>query len=213
MKGKLPQDEAVELHEDDEWKVTQVLEDTTYNNPHAIVEIVIRAHGYTDGSFLTANEIKAIVRVMKLRMDMRQYRRHGCCPPVLALSYVATMSGNDTEYRSARILQAYHDGRQLVIQYSERFDLSNAQRAAVSLEKFLRYYFCEPVKTAALTDKKDEELWKVLQSWSAIKKRYHMDPKKDSEYEKGDKNENDGVDSETKHRSFRHWFNKLLIFV
>lgn len=123
------------------------------------------------------------------------------------------MSGNDTEYRSARILQAYHDGRQLVIQYSERFDLSNAQRAAVSLEKFLRYYFCEPVKTAALTDKKDEELWKVLQSWSAIKKRYHMDPKKDSEYEKGDKNENDGVDSETKHRSFRHWFNKLLIFV
>lgn len=82
MKGKLPQDETVELHEDDEWKVTQVLEDTTYNNPHAIVEIVVRAHGYTDGSFLTANEVKAIVRVIKLRMDMRQYRHHGCCPPV-----------------------------------------------------------------------------------------------------------------------------------
>lgn len=82
MKGKLPQDEAVELHEDDEWKVTQVLEDTTYNNPHAIIEIVVRGQGYTDGSFLTANEVKAIVRVMKLRVDMRQYRHHGCCPPV-----------------------------------------------------------------------------------------------------------------------------------
>jgi len=96
-----------------------------------------------------------------------------------------------------------------VIQYSERFDLSNAQRAAVSLEKFLRYYFCEPVKTGALSEKRDEELWKVLQSWSAIKKRYHMDSKKNNKNEKNE-SENDGADSETKDR--RHWLNKLLTF-
>lgn len=82
----------------------------------------------------------------------------------------------------------------------------------MSLEKFLRYYFSEPVKTGALAEKKDEDLWKVLQSWSAIKRRYHMDSKKNNENEKNENSENDGADGETKDHFLRYWFNKLLIF-
>ncbi|RDW63179.1 uncharacterized protein DSM5745_10290 [Aspergillus mulundensis] len=200
MKGKYRQDQAVALHEDDKWKIIQVLEDTSYTWPHAIIEMIVNSRGLLDGSVLTASEVRAILRVMKLRMELSQYQHHPCLP-VLALSYVATGHGPNIEYRSGRIIQAHHDGEQLVIQYSQRHDLYTAQGAPVSLDKFLRYYFSEPVKTGALGGEEDVgESWKLLQ-WNMGTKR------------RRDSSDGDDIptDEDKEDRSFRRWFSKRLV--
>ncbi|KAL6237228.1 hypothetical protein BDW75DRAFT_88860 [Aspergillus navahoensis] len=201
MKGKYRQDQAVALHEDAKWKVTQVFEDTTYAQPHAIVEICVNSQGPTDGSFLTVCEVRAILRVMKLRIEMSQYHNHACLP-VLALSYIASERGHKSEYRSGRILQAHHDGRQLVIQYSQRHDFFTAELAPASLDKFLRYYFSEPVNVGALGGMKNGERWKLLQWNRANKRRHHS---------------SDVIDcpaNEAKEdRFFRRWFKKKKVIV
>ncbi|KAL4988659.1 hypothetical protein BDW68DRAFT_176631 [Aspergillus falconensis] len=201
MKGKYRQDQAVALHEDAKWKVTQVFEDTTYTKPHVIAEICVNSQGPTDGSFLTACEIRAILRIMKLRIEMSQYHNHACFP-VLALSYIASGRGDKTEYRSGRILQAHHDGRQLVIQYSQRHDFYTAELAPASLDKFLRYYYSEPVKVGALCGMENEEPRRLLQ-WNRVNKQHHNLINRD-----------DCSASEAKaDRFFRRWFKKRMVLV
>ncbi|KAL4782256.1 hypothetical protein BJX76DRAFT_369279 [Aspergillus varians] len=205
MKGKCRQDETVELHEDNTWKITQVLEDTKYNNPHAIIEIMVNSHTPTDEFFLTVSEVKALLRLLKLRMGMSQYQHHACLP-VLALSYITTRDEKDTEYQSGRIVQAHHDGCQLVIQYSQRLEFSNVQMAPASLDKFLRYYFSEPVKTGVTGGEKNEDdPSRMLQSWNTLKKRCRINwsvAEEDTRISEGKED-----------RPFRHWLNKVLEFM
>ncbi|KAL4974017.1 hypothetical protein BDW66DRAFT_153301 [Aspergillus desertorum] len=202
MKGKYRQDQAVALHENAKWKVTQVFEDTTYTQPHAIVELCVNSRCPTDGSFLTACEVRAILRLMKLRIEMSQYHDHACLP-VLALSYIASNCGDKVEYRSGRILQAHHDGRHLVIQYSQRHDFHTAELASSSFDKFFRYYFSEPVRAGVSQGMKDEgEPWRLLQ-WRRVNKRLH--------------NSSDGDDCSVieanADRLFRRWFKKRMVLV
>ncbi|KAL2826493.1 hypothetical protein BDW59DRAFT_161011 [Aspergillus cavernicola] len=169
-KGKWHAQPALELSESGQWKITQVLEDTTYNHPHAIAEILVDSQSRTDGSYLTASEIRAIIQVMRVRMAMPQYQDHPSLP-VLALSYIGVRSENEMECKSGRILQAHHNGRQLVIQYSHRFDFVNADAGPASLDTFLRYYFSEPVITSSFGGKKERDSWNLLQRWKVLRER------------------------------------------
>ncbi|KAL4920584.1 hypothetical protein BDW62DRAFT_198886 [Aspergillus aurantiobrunneus] len=199
-KGKTRYDESLELEQLHRWKVTEVLEDTTYVHPHAIIELCVNPQARTDAFFLTVSEVKAMVRVMKLRMKMNQYQEHVCLP-VLALSYIAGKPGG--EYESGRIIQAHHDGQQLMIQYSQRLDFSSEQMAPASLDKFLRYYFCEPVKTRIFGEREcDKDPWDLSQSWNAMKKRCGIDLSDADD---------DCWDIEGKEdTSMRRWLNKFL---
>ncbi|KAL3474108.1 hypothetical protein BJX99DRAFT_232197 [Aspergillus californicus] len=73
------------------------------------------------------------------------------------------------ECKTGRIVQAYHDGRQLVIEYSHRFNLIDEDMAPASLALFARYYLSEPKMVKALAGKdyqQEESAKKAANGWS-----------------------------------------------
>lgn len=155
-KGKYQPDESLELYERDRWEVLQVLEDESHANPHMVVEMRVCLERSSDELAPTASEIRAIVRLMMVRVGMTQYH-HQCLPvgfpsaalkladhQVLVLSHLVDADGT---CKSGRIMQAHHDGRQLMIQYSGRIDLFTGGTMSTSLNSFLRYFFSEPTNT------------------------------------------------------------------
>ncbi|KAL4802175.1 hypothetical protein BDV18DRAFT_164348 [Aspergillus unguis] len=157
--GKYRADASLDLFEAGKWEVTQILEDTTHARPHAIIEMKVYSSKQADEVAPTAGEIKAIIRVMKTRMGMSQYQGHNWLP-ILALSYIV---GSDGTIKAGRIMQAYHDGRQLVIQASERHDLLATERMPASLDIFVRYFFSEPAGM--------EDEWSLSIRWKALKRQ------------------------------------------
>ncbi|KAL5343234.1 hypothetical protein BJX70DRAFT_394235 [Aspergillus crustosus] len=172
-KAKRHEDSTLDLHEIEKWEITQVLEDTSYAHPHTIVEIFVNPTGPADGSILTMSEVRAILRVLRLRVEMNQYQIHTCFP-VLAISYIASKHGDNTDCRSGRIVQAHHDGRHLVIQYTKRFDFINEKKASAALNTFLHYYLCEPIKTMTANSREGGS-WRWLSKWSVRKKARRVD--------------------------------------
>ncbi|KAL4868041.1 hypothetical protein BDV12DRAFT_197605 [Aspergillus spectabilis] len=166
-KAKRHEDATLDLHETEKWEITQVLEDTTYTHPHTIVEIFVNPTGPTDGSVLTMSEVRAVLRVLRLRVEMNQYQDHTCFP-VLVISYIAR-----------RILQAHHDGRHLAIQYSKRFDFIDEKKAPAALDTFLHYYLSEPVKTKTSNGKKEGGSWRWFTKWGVRKKARRFDTSDD----------------------------------
>ncbi|KAI9375229.1 hypothetical protein BJX61DRAFT_540004 [Aspergillus egyptiacus] len=158
-KGKWRSGADLDLMEDEHWEIIEVLEDPEHRFPHALVEILVSTPDPTDPNWtaMTHREVKAILQVMRVRMEMEKNQHHAHLP-VLVLSYYGARTEDGMDCKSGRIVQAHHDGRQLVMLYSHRFDFSSDSAAApAALEMFLRCYFCEPV--ANPESKKVKEGW------------------------------------------------------
>ncbi|PLB44239.1 hypothetical protein P170DRAFT_282013 [Aspergillus steynii IBT 23096] len=127
-KGKWPFSPEYRLSEHrfklDPWKVVLCLEDTAHTVPHAIIDMVLDAK--FPPSKLTVSEVRAILRVMEIRMGFPSYQTH-LILPLLVLSYLGP------DY--ARIIQAHHDGNQMILQYSRTVRLDDT-----SVRTLLGYY-------------------------------------------------------------------------
>ncbi|PYH73003.1 uncharacterized protein BO88DRAFT_432783 [Aspergillus vadensis CBS 113365] len=139
-KGKWKQQPGLELVEKistERWQILRILEDLEHEVPHAVCDI--RQNIQVDKTKgLTVAEVKAIMRVMAVRIGLDCYRRHSIMP-ILAISYLNRKQG--------RILQAHHNGKRVVIQYTKVLELDGLEHHPIEL--FLRYYCSQPVgKTA-----------------------------------------------------------------
>ncbi|GLA69538.1 hypothetical protein AtubIFM55763_009492 [Aspergillus tubingensis] len=139
-KGKWKQQSGLELDEKlstERWQILRILEDLEHEIPHAVCDI--RQNIQVDKTKgLTVAEMKAIMRVMAVRIGLDCYRRHSIMP-ILAISYLNRKQG--------RILQAHHNGKRVVIQYTKVLELDGHEHHPIEL--FLRYYCSQPVgKTA-----------------------------------------------------------------
>ncbi|PYH97972.1 hypothetical protein BO71DRAFT_88004 [Aspergillus ellipticus CBS 707.79] len=117
----------------DRWEILRLLEDVKHEVPHAVFDIHQELE-VEEVESLTAGEIKAIVRVMAVRMGLTCYQKH-ILMPILVISYLNPRQG--------RILQAHHDGKRVVIQHTQLFEFGGL--AYRSVELFLRYYCSQPV--------------------------------------------------------------------
>ncbi|KAF9891810.1 hypothetical protein FE257_003291 [Aspergillus nanangensis] len=113
-----------------DWSVGTRMEDPTHEYPHAIIEMTVNSRYL--GENLTAGEMKAVLRTMKLRLDMCWNRKHTNFP-TLVLSYITPNHG--------RIIQAHVDKESVVIQYSKTLDLKRLGPFYADL--FYRYHCSE----------------------------------------------------------------------
>ncbi|KAL4954663.1 hypothetical protein BDW69DRAFT_183309 [Aspergillus filifer] len=221
-KGKMRYNPTLSLEDPGHWRIRHVYEDTTYETPHYLAEMVLippkpgsRAALYSgDRYYVTPAEIRAIIRLMRLRVEMTQYAYHAV-HPLLMISYMEEqptcntideygMEQGEVNYRSARIIQAHHDGEKLVIQYSQRL-LFSEEVVERSVERLLGYYFAEAVMEGSLAERKgegDTGSWRMLQSWGSWKK-----------WRISDASDGDDDLDEGEGWSLRHWFSKRLSFV
>ncbi|KAE8154166.1 hypothetical protein BDV25DRAFT_148037 [Aspergillus avenaceus] len=137
--------EGMELNEPDRpsrtgstmkgWEVRDIYEDRSYGCPHAVMILVqnITATSATDHYF-TSCEIKAIIRVLRIRSHMEGYLKHNNLP-LLVLSIMGPNHG--------RMLQASFNGGRIVIQRSQLFDFVAGSRRVMQL--FVRYAVSQPV--------------------------------------------------------------------
>ncbi|KAL4965493.1 uncharacterized protein BDV14DRAFT_199898 [Aspergillus stella-maris] len=223
-KGKTPYNLTLDLSDPGYWKVSHVYEDTSYTTPHYLAEIILtpprpgsRSALYSgDRYYVTAAEIRAIIRLMRLRKKGKRYRHHGI-HPLLVISYMEEQPSFSSDgideygmvdgrrgYRSARIIQAHHDGVNLVIQYSQRL-LFSEKLVERSVERLLGYYFAETVMAGPLVERGGE--WdagslRMLRSWGSWKMWWGVYDARD-----GDDDLDEGEDW-----WLRHWFTKRLSF-
>ncbi|KAL2865098.1 uncharacterized protein BJX67DRAFT_383097 [Aspergillus lucknowensis] len=198
--GKWSYIPSLELHEDNRWEVTEILEDPTYAHPHTVVEIFMVLEHPMDGDLLSLTEIRAILRLMRIRMELAQYQHHTAVP-VLALSYVRCGSEEDGECKPIRIVQAHHRGRKLVIQYVQKIDFADAGIVPAALDTFLGYHFSNPMATSTPSEKKTNGGSWLFKKWrslveSPIGLNDHDEHNNRSEGEEG--------------WSFRAWVNSIL---
>ncbi|OJJ77235.1 hypothetical protein ASPBRDRAFT_190561 [Aspergillus brasiliensis CBS 101740] len=146
-KGKWKQQPGLELVEKlstERWQILRILEDLEHEVPHAVCDIrqnieVNKKKG------LTVAEVKAIMRIMAVRIGLDCYRRHSIMP-ILAISYLNPKQG--------RILQAHYTGHRVVIQYTKVLELDGLEHHPIEL--FLRYYCSQPIGKTA--NKRQKEL-------------------------------------------------------
>ncbi|PWY65590.1 hypothetical protein BO70DRAFT_185761 [Aspergillus heteromorphus CBS 117.55] len=120
----------------DHWEILHLFEDAEHELSHIIFDL--RQDLDVDKTeYLTAGEIKAILRVMTVRMGLACYHEH-VLMPILVVSYLNSKQG--------RILQAHHDGRSVIIQYTPLFNFGGLAYGPVEL--FLRYYCSRPAGIA-----------------------------------------------------------------
>ncbi|KAL4939697.1 hypothetical protein BDV06DRAFT_32422 [Aspergillus oleicola] len=172
--------------------------------------------GDGDRFYLTPAEIRAIVRALRLRMEMAQYRGFAM-QPVLVIAYMedtlslAQKLETNLEMKGGYTIAQYElskGGEGLVIKYSQRL-LFTKEMGRASLEKLLRYYFCEPVMAGPLAEGKSEgDPWRLLQRWASSKRRWWIPASRSSN---GDDDLEDEKASEG--RFLRYWFSKRLSFV
>ncbi|GKZ34202.1 hypothetical protein AbraIFM66950_004387 [Aspergillus brasiliensis] len=146
-KGKWKQQPGLELVEKlstERWQILRILEDLDHEVPHAVCDI--RQNIQVDKKKgLTVAEVKAIMRIMAVRIGLDCYRQHSIMP-VLAISYLNRKQG--------RILQAHYTGHRVVIQYTKVLEFDGLEHHPIEL--FLRYYCSQPIGKTA--NKRQKEL-------------------------------------------------------
>jgi hypothetical protein len=70
----------LELHEDGQWEITEILEDHTYKRPHCVAELFLNPTHQMDSRMISLTEIKAVLRLMRNRMELRRYAHHSSFP-------------------------------------------------------------------------------------------------------------------------------------
>ncbi|PWY94191.1 hypothetical protein BO94DRAFT_510432 [Aspergillus sclerotioniger CBS 115572] len=144
----------------DGWQILRILEDVEHEVPHVVFDL--RQNIDVDKvKWLTVGELKAILRVMAVRMELDCYRQHLVMP--VSRSHALSVSGFRSSTLTAaqvlvvsylnsahgRILQAHHDGKRVVIQHTKVLDFEGLKHQPVEL--FLRYYGSQPIgKTAKI---------------------------------------------------------------
>ncbi|PYI04506.1 hypothetical protein BO78DRAFT_408915 [Aspergillus sclerotiicarbonarius CBS 121057] len=141
-KGKWKHQPGFELGDEqistDRWQILRILEDVEHEVPHAVFDIRQNVD-VEKAKSLTVGEVKAILRVMAVRMELDCYRQH-LVMPILVVSYLNSTQG--------RILQAHHNGKRVVIQHTKVLDFGLEHQP---VELFLRYYGSQPMgKTASI---------------------------------------------------------------
>ncbi|RAK95039.1 uncharacterized protein BO80DRAFT_488170 [Aspergillus ibericus CBS 121593] len=136
-KGKWKHQPGFELIDEklstDRWQILRILEDVEHEVPHVVFDI--RQNVDVDKvKSLTVGEVKAILRVMAVRMELDCYRQH-LIMPILVVSYLNSTQG--------RILQAHHNGKRVVIQHTKILEFEGLKHRPVEL--FLRYYGSQPI--------------------------------------------------------------------
>ncbi|PLB52253.1 hypothetical protein P170DRAFT_488801 [Aspergillus steynii IBT 23096] len=116
------------------WETKRDLENPSY--PH--LELCV-LHGIlaTDEA-LAITELKAIARALRRRYQDPAFKLHNVVP-LLMLSYLAPQHG--------RIIQAHHDGKNIVVQYTPlmSFEVKSPGEIAEPISLFLRYQLSRPV--------------------------------------------------------------------
>ncbi|KAL2815136.1 hypothetical protein BJX63DRAFT_430958 [Aspergillus granulosus] len=132
------------LYEERQWEITEILEDPTYKYPHCVAELFLSPTNQMDSRVLSLTEIKAVLRLMRARIELRQYQHHSSLP-LLILSYISCGEEKDAKCKPARIIQAHHNGQKLMIQYVQLANWVDRKTTPSALDPFVAYFFSEPV--------------------------------------------------------------------
>ncbi|CEL03541.1 hypothetical protein ASPCAL04695 [Aspergillus calidoustus] len=182
-KAKHPYMHNLELHEDGQWEITEILEDHTYKRPHCVAELFLNPTHQMDSRMISLTEIKAVLRLMRNRMELRRYAHHSSFP-VLMLSYVSCGEGDDAKCKPARIIQAHHDGKRLTIQYLQLANWVDRKTTASTLGPFAAYFFSEPVMPIPTSPSEKPKRGSWLQGkWTEFTSS-RSDPMTDSDLDK-----------------------------
>ncbi|KAL4780255.1 hypothetical protein BJX76DRAFT_361032 [Aspergillus varians] len=114
----------------DHWEPKGFFESPSGGYPHIIAAIIHNTDGKNQS--LTRGEVKASVRALHFRYRDRAFSKFDILP-ILIVSYIGPKHG--------RILQAHHNGEEMVLQYSPLMSFEKEETAAVSL--FVRYKVSE----------------------------------------------------------------------
>ncbi|RFU27743.1 hypothetical protein B7463_g8604, partial [Scytalidium lignicola] len=120
-----------EFNTTSEWRVEGLGEDFKQRYLH--IQCVV-AHNIDGDDKLLRGELLTLTRIMKGRLKTGKFRHH-VVAPVLLFSYMGP--------QHARILESYYNGHELIVKYSELFDLTI--RNDETMQLFARWFESRPI--------------------------------------------------------------------